>query len=72
SARLFAFVDVYDALTDERPYKRAWSHEDALAEIQRTAGSHFDPDLTRVFLTLMTQLGPRPRTEAPFTDLPEA
>ena len=70
AARLFAFIDVYDALTDERPYKRAWSHEEALAEIQRTAGSHFDPVLAEVFLTLMTQLGPQPRMPELFTDLP--
>lgn len=49
-ARVFALADVYDALTSERPYKRAWSHEEALAEIRRQAGRHFDPELARIFL----------------------
>lgn len=53
AARAFALIDVYDALTDERPYKRAWSTEEALAEIRRTSGSHFDPALAQVFLDLM-------------------
>ncbi|MDR6218722.1 HD domain-containing phosphohydrolase [Deinococcus soli (ex Cha et al. 2016)] len=60
-ARLFALVDVYDALTDERPYKHAWSHDDALAEIERAAGTQFDPALTATFLTMMRALGPRTR-----------
>lgn len=51
-ARLFALVDVYDALTSERPYKRAWSHERAVAELARGAGSQFDPHLLGVFLRL--------------------
>ncbi|MBI5811519.1 MAG: GAF domain-containing protein [Meiothermus silvanus] len=49
-ARVFALADVYDALTSERPYKRAWSHEEALVEIRHQAGRHFDPELARIFL----------------------
>jgi putative nucleotidyltransferase with HDIG domain len=48
-ARIFAVVDVYDALTSERPYKAAWTHEEALAEIHNCAGSHFDPDVVAAF-----------------------
>jgi putative nucleotidyltransferase with HDIG domain len=51
-ARIFAVVDVYDALTSERPYKPAWTHEDALAEIQNCAGSHFDPDVVAAFVRI--------------------
>ncbi|AWR87133.1 GAF domain-containing protein [Meiothermus taiwanensis] len=49
-ARIFALADVYDALTSQRPYKRAWSPEEALADIAAQAGRHFDPNLCRIFL----------------------
>jgi HD-GYP domain-containing protein (c-di-GMP phosphodiesterase class II) len=48
-ARLFAVVDVYDALTSERPYKAAWSHEDAMLELQRQAGETLDQSLIAAF-----------------------
>jgi HD-GYP domain-containing protein (c-di-GMP phosphodiesterase class II) len=48
-ARLFAVVDVYDALTSERPYKAAWSHEDAMLELQRQAGKTLDQSLIAAF-----------------------
>jgi len=41
-ARVVAVADVYDALVSERPYKKAWSHEDAIAYIQEQAGTHLD------------------------------
>jgi CHASE2 domain-containing sensor protein len=55
--RICAVCDVYDALVSERPYKRAWSREDALAEIRRGAGSHFDPRLAEAFLRLYEGAG---------------
>ncbi|GGR23612.1 hypothetical protein GCM10008957_39360 [Deinococcus ruber] len=51
-ARIFAVCDVYDALISERPYKRAWSHEEAISEIERESGRHFDPAVVRAFLRL--------------------
>lgn len=45
SARIVALADVFDALTSERPYKQAWSVEDALALIESESGKHFDPVL---------------------------
>jgi diguanylate cyclase (GGDEF)-like protein len=45
SARIVAVADVLDALTHERPYKRAWSVSEALAEIKRQAGFQFDPQV---------------------------
>lgn len=48
--RIAALADVFDALTSERPYKKAWSVEDAVAHIQQNSGQHFDPALVAVFL----------------------
>jgi HD-GYP domain-containing protein (c-di-GMP phosphodiesterase class II) len=48
-ARLFAVVDVYDALTSERPYKAAWTHEEAMLELQRQAGKTLDQSLIAAF-----------------------
>jgi putative two-component system response regulator len=48
--RLMALADVYDALISERPYKKAFSHEEAVALIAEGRGSHFDPVLSDLFL----------------------
>ncbi|MFC3834110.1 PAS domain S-box protein [Deinococcus rufus] len=53
TARAFAVVDVYDALTNDRPYREAWSHEQALAYLEAQAGTQFDPDVVQAFLTLL-------------------
>jgi len=50
SARLFALVDVYDALTSNRPYRDAWSKEQALNYISNQAGLQFDPVLVPTFI----------------------
>lgn len=55
AARIFAFADVYDALTSDRPYRRAWAQEDALQYIQNEAGRHFDPLLMPEFIRLMKE-----------------
>ncbi len=52
-ARIVALADVFDALTHGRPYASAWTIDEALAEIQRLAGSHFDPELTPRFISLV-------------------
>jgi putative two-component system response regulator len=48
SARIAAVADVFDALTSERPYKRAWSPREAFNLIYADAGNHFDPYLTKI------------------------
>jgi len=50
SARIVAVVDVFDALVSERPYKRAWSYDEALAYMIEQRGLHFDPDLLDRFV----------------------
>lgn len=49
-ARIFAVVDVYDALRSDRPYKKSMTHEHACEIIARERGAHFDPWLASVFL----------------------
>ncbi len=55
-ARICAVCDVYDALLSKRPYKDSWQLSDALAELQRGSGSHFDPMLVAAFLQLAPEL----------------
>ena len=57
-ARICAIVDVFDALTSTRPYKKPWSTEDAVAHIQSQAGKHFEPRLVELFVALLPQLLP--------------
>ena len=53
SARVFAVIDTYDALTSDRPYRAAWPERDAIAHIRAGAGSHFDPAVVERFLQMM-------------------
>ena len=53
SARIFAVVDVYDALTSDRPYRKAWKREDALTYIQEQSGKHFFPEAVEAFLEMV-------------------
>ena len=55
TARLFTIVDVYDALTNARPYKPAWPRESALAELRAQAGKQFDPQYVDAFLRMLAE-----------------
>jgi putative nucleotidyltransferase with HDIG domain len=50
-ARIFAVVDVWDALTSDRPYRPAWPEKKVLEHIQSQTGTHFDPQVVEVCLT---------------------
>jgi putative two-component system response regulator len=64
SGRLVAAADVYDALTHERPYKRAWSITDSVTEMSRLAGRQFDPAIIDAFSQLdPDQLAAREQSE---------
>jgi len=52
SARLFAVVDVDDALTSDRPYRKAWTREKTLKHIKTNSGTHFDPKAVEAFLRM--------------------
>ncbi len=53
--RIVAVADVFDALTNERPYKKAWPFEEALTEIAAQSGRQFDERVVKAFLTLQNQ-----------------
>jgi len=57
AARIFAIVDVFDALTSDRPYRKAWTREEALAHIRRGVGTHFDPRVAEAFFELIETSG---------------
>ena len=57
-ARVLAVADAFDAMTSDRPYRRALGHEEALAELARCAGTQFDPEIVRVFLEVVGESAP--------------
>ena len=56
SARIVAVADVYDALSHKRCYKQSWSIEDSFAEIQNSAGTHFDPEIVLAFMQVKDRI----------------
>jgi len=54
--RIVSIADVYDALTSTRPYKHAWSSEEAIAYLQAETGRSFDPGLVPLFVDLLPQI----------------
>jgi HD-GYP domain-containing protein (c-di-GMP phosphodiesterase class II) len=61
-ARIVAIADAYDAMTHDRPYKRAMSHDLAIQELRRHAGTQFDPELVALFCDLYSSQAPAPDT----------
>ena len=59
AGRIVAVCDVFDALTSVRAYKEAWSQADAMAEIAKHRGTHFDPAAVRAFERILPQLADR-------------
>ena len=59
-ARLFAMVDVWDALISDRPYRKAWPRERVVDHLHSLAGTHFDPEIVPLFLQLL-EMDARPQ-----------
>jgi putative nucleotidyltransferase with HDIG domain len=55
AARLFAVVDVWDALRSERPYRKAWPDDKVRAHLAEQSGKHFDPQILALFLKILDQ-----------------
>jgi len=53
--RILSIVDAYDAMTNDRPYRKAMFHKDAIAELERCAGTQFDPELVKAFKTIISK-----------------
>ncbi|HEY9050929.1 MAG TPA: HD domain-containing phosphohydrolase [Gammaproteobacteria bacterium] len=56
SARIVAVADVFDALTSKRPYKEAWSIDEAMVYMQEQSGKHFDPDVIQALENSMDKI----------------
>jgi HD-GYP domain-containing protein (c-di-GMP phosphodiesterase class II) len=54
-ARLFAIVDVWDALLSDRPYRQSWSKEKVIEHIKSLSGTHFDPNVVELFFNMMSE-----------------
>jgi putative two-component system response regulator len=74
SARVLCIADVFDALTTERPYKKAWDTDEAFAFINEQAGKHFDPEIVNIFLSIKDEIlaikHEYAETEQPFVRTP--
>lgn len=70
-ARILAVADTYDAMTSDRAYRKALSHEIATAELRRCAGTQFDPKIVAVFIIEMEKLR-REKSEAGVCEEPAA
>ena len=54
--RICSICDVFDALTSNRPYKKAWTPKEAMTEIQQQSGKHFDPQLLKPFSAILSAI----------------
>jgi HD-GYP domain-containing protein (c-di-GMP phosphodiesterase class II) len=53
TARIFAIIDVWDALSYDRPYRKAWTEEAVIQYLKEQSGIHFDPIVVSTFITLI-------------------
>jgi HD-GYP domain-containing protein (c-di-GMP phosphodiesterase class II) len=60
AARIFAVIDVWDALSSDRPYRQRWPAEQVYAHLQASSGTHFDPVVVQAFLQMQEILASHP------------
>jgi response regulator RpfG family c-di-GMP phosphodiesterase len=65
SARIFTVVDVWDALTNDRPYRGKWSEDRVREYIAQESGTHFDPDVVEEFFKMIDEMGYQTGSEKP-------
>jgi len=68
SARIFAVVDVWDAMQTDRPYRKAYSRTEALHHLEEQAGKHFDPKVLRAFMEILEEDHPGDPEESPLVE----
>lgn len=56
AARIFAVVDVWDALNSDRPYRSRWAPEKVIAYLKQQSGKHFDPQVLQAFISLLEEM----------------
>jgi PAS domain S-box-containing protein len=64
AARIFAIIDVYDALMSDRPYRSAWTQEKTINYLLECSGTHFDPEITLVFVKIMQDSSQQQKSSA--------
>ena len=57
-SRILAVVDAYDAMTEDRPYRKAMSKDEAILEIKKNSGTQIDPNIAEIFINIITQQDP--------------
>jgi HD-GYP domain-containing protein (c-di-GMP phosphodiesterase class II) len=62
-ARIFAVVDVWDALTSDRPYRASWEGEQVLEHLRAASGSQFDPEVVEHFIEMIKEEEGEPSSE---------
>ncbi|MFO7883168.1 MAG: HD domain-containing phosphohydrolase, partial [Kosmotogaceae bacterium] len=56
-SRLLSIVDSYDAMNSDRPYRKKLSAQDILKELENESGKQFDPDMVKIFISLLKEKG---------------